>query len=408
MMLKHEDPIGTREAEQGVAEQSVAERAQDVAEQGVTLNTTTPGDIAAYAQELVTRGVTVIPVLDRDELQEAHADFLETVATLPEFRDRTSRRCLSGFGAIGTTSSFHNDLVRRLRAQLHVTAVPLFSEVEILTERAAQAAQTAHTGTGAPKRQRNLEQLFDRMSIRYEGTSTSSDKWHRDESTHRVEGDDIFGGWLNLDLDRDQAFSCVPGTHRVAPSAGGFAPIKDAAEVALYARTKQCIVVPPGHWVVFYQHLVHEVAAKKQTGYDSIRLYVGFRLTCGETPLFPEHDTEAFFDTQALPRIPSGQVPEMYAKLHLVNWLDKLSEWATAALRPQYLTDYTPKSGARQGRTYRIPHRHLGCQGQRTGVGYTLYLQGERELMRPRRQWTVRVYDVHTRRFLRKRVVMMS
>src|SRR5580692_4103087 len=93
-----------------------------------------------------------------------------------------------------------------------------------------------------------LEQLFDRMCIRRKGTQTSGENWHRDVSAQSLPGDDIFGGWINLDVDRSQYFSCVPGTHvdRDASQTTGFAKISEDVGVG-----KEVIEIPPGHWIIF-------------------------------------------------------------------------------------------------------------------------------------------------------------
>ena len=76
------------------------------------------------------------------------------------------------------------------------------------------------------------------------GTGTTANA-HRDEAPTAIDGDDVFGGWLNLD-DYDQSFTCAPGSHtEVGNQNTGFANITDVAELDNYHARRITTSVPP-------------------------------------------------------------------------------------------------------------------------------------------------------------------
>ena len=116
-----------------------------------------------------------------------------------------------------------------------------------------------------PLNGRALEQCFDRMMRRIPGERTDAESWHRDEAKNTQPGDDIFGGWINLDA-QPQHFSCAPGTHLEAGARGrndGFAKITSAADKARYQQIANAhgpVTIPPGHILIFYERLVRLAA----------------------------------------------------------------------------------------------------------------------------------------------------
>src|SRR5207237_10896319 len=140
--------------------------------------------------------------------------------------------------------------------------------------------------------------------LRRKGTAPTAELWHRDKSPTP---DTVFGGWVNLDLGNTQYFSCVPGTHNVTVEGAGFERFSPEEAMEFKAH-KELIACPPGHWIAFNQLLVHEVLSKKAKQ-DSLRQYIGFRLTQETTPLF---DLTRVFSEQGVPPLPSGQQPPLY------------------------------------------------------------------------------------------------
>ena len=78
--------------------------------------------------------------------------------------------------------------------------------------------------------------------------------------------------------------------------------------------------VKPGHLVLFYQNILHQVYASKLKT-ESTRLHFGLRFTDSNKPLFPLDDVFENFEPF---RLPSGQDARMWPKLWWCNWPDKL------------------------------------------------------------------------------------
>ena len=172
---------------------------------------------------------------------------------------------LGGFAALGNPASFHNPFVRNLRQIALKAVLPLFNKLD-------------------RKGDVNLEVLPDRMMYRSSGQVPVKETWHRDVmstntamniQTGLQDGDEIYGGWINLDK-KPQYLSCVPGSHlgvSLHNLKQGFVTIKKdyIDEINKY---KYAFPIPPGHMVVFPQYLIHEVVAKK-LDYTSMRLFTG-------------------------------------------------------------------------------------------------------------------------------------
>ena len=290
---------------------------------------------------------------------------------------------------------------------------------------------------------RYLSQLFDRMSERKAGSTLTAESWHRDQAPECDTQADVFGGWVNFDLDAPQYFSCVPGTQRLArtsaprptkpavatpsrrrrapkpsssssslssvppsaspppvsppgdedaedddadPIAAGFSRV-GPHETALYEKTKVEIEIPPGSWVVFNQSLVHEVRRQKtKLKRDSVRVYLGFRLGVCRAPLFP---VDRVLTTQAVPPLPSGQRPPMYAQL---AWLGPASrtaiaEWSRTSFVAKALVTRTVASGPTAGTAYRVVPQHMPSLLDLDLPLYVGYTAAERSLLMPRRTW---------------------
>ncbi len=95
-----------------------------------------------------------------------------------------------GFAGMGNPSSYHNRFVRDLRMAAHVAVV--------------------ESGVVPVEENENLEQEACRLMVRRSYKTPTAETWHRDEAIFAKDGDTIYGGWVNLDLERDQLFSMVP------------------------------------------------------------------------------------------------------------------------------------------------------------------------------------------------------
>ena len=206
-----------------------------------------------------------------------------------------------------------------------------------------------------------VEALFDRLCVRAKAFGKpTAEAWHRDMydpekyvGKHDAplrplqEGDFILGGWLNCNTQEPQYFSFVPGTH-LEPHAkgGGFALEKED-----FSTRRTRLTVPPGHVVVFLQGLVHEVVSGVQPVTPSIRLFTGHRVTRDTQPLYP--DLAKWIDTQAVPRLPSGQRPPMFSPWHHTIKNGKmLDEWSQRMFRPEFLLSNTPSRFMHSLRAY--------------------------------------------------------
>ena len=209
------------------------------------------------------------------------------------------------------------------------------------------------------------------------GASPSAESWHRDESKYAEDADTVFGGWLNLD-DQDQFFSCVPGTHTQTSKNKGFAKISDKSQIESFNQTKTSVRIPPGHILIFYERMVHEVVSGKKK-YNMYRLFLGWRLTYSNKSLIDLHleqirslpdgdvqkilhkdidmlnDLEYLLQNQAIIPIKSGQMPPMYSKMHwnFPKQRDALENFSKA-FKNDVLTQRTVRQGKDEGRIYQV------------------------------------------------------
>jgi hypothetical protein len=246
-------------------------------------------------------GVVVIPTphVDPDRRKLVVNEFLDHLRSSPEFKgfntdDPQQKPVLGGFAALANPSSFHAPFLRTLREQVMAWLLTF----DIL-----------------PLEGGKLEQPFDRVVYRVKGQTTSAESMHRDEAPTALDGDSVYGGWLNLD-SHPQFFSCAPGTHTDVGNANkGFAKIVDASERKRYTQRFKLIPVPPGHMVIFYERLVHEVF-KKTAERLTLRVFFGWRVTDADEPLFGSVETDRWCEDQAVPKIKSGQTSVEFGPAH--------------------------------------------------------------------------------------------
>ena len=264
-------------------------------------------------------GVAVYEVLNNTdkvngEVAQWRASLAASVNAAPEFKPVTPteadprtlferqdiKLAVGGFAALAHPSSFHNEFARalRFRAETHVVEHDIFG--------------LAAGGVNAGKK---LEQVVDRTMIRRPGQTPTAEAWHRDIARGTLAGDEVFGGWINLDPQNDQYFSCVPGSAHDRPDAGvdyesGFAKIGNSSHPSIISRSYR-VVIPPGHMMVFNERTIHEVAPVTCEGRSSCRLFFGWRITNGDTPLF--YDLERRLTEQDGMPLKSGQHKHAYS-----------------------------------------------------------------------------------------------
>jgi hypothetical protein len=286
-----------------------------------------------HATELLQLGYTVVPT--PPGTQQVFRDlFMQALRELPEFLPECTEYACGGFSALGTPSSFHHPHIRHIRVFVYVHLLPLFRRVRELENPAFL-----------------LEHLVDRMLYRVPGAKVTRESVHRDTCPGAHAGDYVFGGWINLDATA-QHFSAVPGSHTKGVNGGAGFERVEKAEVAGFQAAVKRIAVPPGHVLVFFENIVHEVEGGS-VKHPMARLFTAFRLTTSPSPLVP--DIARLLSQQAVIPLKSGQVPPMFPRLHLVNHQHLLQQFTRNSLRAEYRMQLTVKSGKRAGQVYDVP-----------------------------------------------------
>lgn len=334
-------------------------------------------------------GVITLPIIGFDELKNIQREFLDTLKHFPEYKSKKgiSAYVLGGFAALGNPSSFHNELVRKLR-------VIAFNKVK------KRFKQYCDGKVGVSSGNWYIQCLVDRMMYRLKGQKPVAESWHRDviPSKYVCLEDEIFGGWINLD-DQDQFFSCIPGSHlgysQNTLKNEGFVTLEkivyeklkiiykkeieklrgDKKHISNFLKIKykpildeivgygRKIRIPPGHIIIFPQYILHEVVATKAT-HNMMRLFTGWRITKNkpESPLFPL----SLFEDQAVIPLPGGAIPPMYSPNHTSYFMNKsfeispgiksnLEQWSNATFKEELLVTKMKNDGEK----YRVIPRHL-------------------------------------------------
>ena len=226
---------------------------------------------------LLRHGVVVIPVFTLAEVAQHRHQLLDIeLQQMPEFIYPMPKLVDGGFGALANPGSFHTPAVRALRKFIGVGTWALFQRVCLL-----EHPQDASTW--------RLEQLLDRVAVRPVGSATSAEDWHRDQAPTRNERVWRMGQFGPPD-HRTRAGCAVllvqPRNTSAAPRRCRlFARREEENRVQAATRARTRIEIPPGHMLVFFQNLVHEVHHRVMD-YTSLRLFVGFRLTQDTRSLF--------------------------------------------------------------------------------------------------------------------------
>ena len=309
-------------------------------------------------------GVVTINLIQSKDIKEYQTEFKNTLKKFPEYLSETpNNHVLGGFAALGNSASFHNPFVRKLRKMAYDKLVnhPLFITVV--------------------KRNNikyNIEQLVDRMMFRQKGMSPPAESWHRDvmPSDKLREGDELYGGWINLD-SKSQYFSCLLGSHLgIDPSNidSGFATVpKD--DVKALGKYKTKVEILPGSIVIFPQYILHEVVNTKKK-YDMMRLFTGWRFTTSRKSL--HKNMKKMLKNQEPIPLPGGMKPPLYAKNHMSYFLNKqfiidskktkmsTIEWSNDTFKPSLLVTKIDKNG----NNYQIIPRYM--KGLKE-LGLTMY-----------------------------------
>ena len=334
-------------------------------------------DPSAQPQQiLLEKGVVVLPVFDQMEVVYWNHRFQDELLKFPEFVNPTLQTLFvcGSFGGFNHPSNYHNPMIRQLRMRMMPLAQNFFRSLHFFE----------NGSIGKPSKY--IEQLFDSMCIRRKGTQTTAKFWHRDVSPNGLPDDQIFGGWINLDVDQTQYFSCVPGTHRDSMIQSG---LIEKQTVEKYESAKQIFEIPPGHWILFFQQIAHEVLPKKMST-DSYRVFLGFRLTDSTLPLY---DHTQIIEDQGVPFLPGGHKPSMYSSMDLRFRQQKLIEWSSI-FQKQCLEQKTfskkvlekkEKLGLPTTPTYDIVHLYMKSLKEYGLTLYPPYTEEEINIMKPQK-----------------------
>ena len=348
--------------------------------------------MADYQEILKRDGVVVVPtsLCDIDLRTLTVNQLLQVLVEAPEFKDPnpadpTWTGVLGGFGAMGNPSSYQHPHVRDIRAKLTADAL----ELDVL-----------------PIEGRQLEKVFDRFMYRIAGQTPTRESMHRDESKAAKDGDVIFGGWVNLD-DEPQYFSCAPGTHHdVGNQNNGFAKITTDEEKAKYRPLFRRIAIRPGHCVIFYERLVHEVLAIKAKR-RTMRMFLGWRVTDHEEPLFGSEATMRWITDQAVPKIKSGQDPPVYPSVYS-NYpknFAKLEAWCERTFDSRCLYTHTVGGGGEFAGTKWTRVKPVMRSLREYGLPlWPEYEQADISLLWPSREWQLYCFDSPDKRVAFKAV----
>ena len=199
-------------------------------------------------------------------------------APAPTLADGPQILCGGGFAALNNPGAFHNEFVRRLRRMVEEKAAITHDVFGLDPAKATEHQDWL------------LENAICRMLVRKPSQKVSAESWHRDIARGTHPDDKVYGGWINLDLDSDQFFSCVPYTAYDGQSldSEGFAKLTPEQVKALEAmpctadyplQGRKKIRIPPGHMIIFNERTVHEVAAAPAPSKPMMRLFFGWRLS---------------------------------------------------------------------------------------------------------------------------------
>ena len=313
-------------------------------------------------------GYSVIPFAFGNDLLKLQDGFVNMLLSFPEYQD--TKRCLKegfvmgGFSALGNPSSFHHPYVRKVRQWC------MFHLIK----------KVFHKYEGC-----KLEQIIDRIMYRPIGSAPTRESWHRDEAPNALDNDKTFGGWLNLD-NKPQYFSCIPGTHKEASEKGGFNKITDRAKIKELNKSKKKVEIPPGHIIIFYENILHEVCGSKAKD-PMKRVFLGLRLTESKMPYF--NNINHMLDVQSVMTIKSNQTPAMYSRVHtmytkhrerLIKFSDNIIKEATMYI--------TIKSGQYKGFRYKTVYRHMPSL-KYFDRKYADYDEDEKRMHTPNTTWNL-------------------
>jgi hypothetical protein len=272
-----------------------------------------PEKFLSILSPLITNGIAVYQLPKQEILDNFNLSLF--LSEQREFSvSNPNKYVLGGFGAFGNPSSFHHPEIRKLRKYIYSKIKPEMQKIH---------------------KNKYIQLLFDRFSLRQKGATISAETWHRDITPNTKAGDIIYGGWINLDIESNsnQYFSCIPSSY-INP----YTPqIENTgfSRISIDTTRKTKIEIPPASIIIFNQTTAHEIANTKIKE-NSYRLYIGWKISdTNDNSLF---DYTNIIKDQSIPHLPSHQLPPMYAKLHMVNHKHMITDFS-AQIASQYLQE---------------------------------------------------------------------
>lgn len=314
-----------------------------------------PKDAARFLYE---NGAVVIPCIPERILVKERQRFLDEIRKWPEYLPQPPGQYpvgAGGFGPHGVPSSFHSEIVREGRRKAHVASAAMWEHFAPLAAEAFEVnPATIH-----------VSQVIDRMVVRRCGTALAGESAHRDNNPLPANMlKMVFGGWVNYNLT-DSKLICAPRTHDKGRATPGSFDRLSEAELASYQMKRRLIPIPPGHMLIFFENLKHEVAQNPNRpnlpGYV-LRQHTAFFITSYQPeqvpkPMMAKSRAELLNQCNRYESmiIKSGQRSPMYPALWLTNWPDKMQEYTLQYLQPALRRQYTYASGKKAGQTFTFP-----------------------------------------------------
>ena len=280
---------------------------------------------------LFRKGYVVLPFLSKREREILREDLEREIqntwyefpkelgkgkVTIETLRKNGPKFVCGGFGACANPSSFHMMTLRRLRIQLYHAMIPFWTNYY-------------HEFVKSEKYPSwNFHYCVDRLMMRAIGDQASKESWHRDTPMSDMiytgeGGDHIFGGWVNFNEDT-QGFSCIKGAHK--PGHNPRTSFAKETPTVEDLKRKKNVTIPPGHIIIFYENIIHEVVSRKRD-FVVLRMFTGWRITRHEEPLMGREELHRIIYHQDIYPLKSGQIPPMWPKLYTVNFIPQLASW---------------------------------------------------------------------------------
>lgn len=319
--------------------------------------------------KLYEEGYCVIPIFSSENMESLSQQFSKTCEEAKELKpvdeigEERFRFCLGGVGYIPLPSVFYHPFVRSLYAEAYKKAQDL-KIFEFYKSKAFSENDMKDV---------TCKLVPDRPLYRFpDQVVCETGKWHRDIAPKLgPENEDVcFGGWVNLNFDKNQHFKAYKQSHQSnhpivnrlsceQEKRIGFSNFKKEDQTVLRDNWELfgggLITIPPGHMLIFRESLIHVVKKNPPINTPILRIHTSFLLSTNPVPLFDRPDLEdlrrkkkvcckkmiEYFREQRMLPVRSGQLTPTYT---IFNTWGKNKE-QLIRLSNHYISDCTDKSG---------------------------------------------------------------